>query len=117
MISIIYELVELVETGKVPVSLAQIDGSIGSQELRVVAIKVLGWLKSRARFPNDRPFNLYDSFGWCANLRVLVASSDELSSTFQIDGNVLNFAPTVTPLERREIEKFVDQHYRPPLMT
>ena len=109
------DLVELVEAGKVTSSLTEANATIGSQPLRVVAIKLLGWLKARTAFPNERPLKLSDEVEWCANLRTLMSSSPELSAMFQIDGDALNFSPAVPQAQRREIEEFVGQNYRPPL--
>lgn len=115
MTSIVHDLVGFVESGNTPPSLSQNNNTIGSRSLRVVAINLLGWLKSRAKFPNERPLTLRSDFEWCANLRTLMSSSPELSAMFQIDGDAFNFSSAVPQAQQREIEQFVNQNYRPPL--
>jgi hypothetical protein len=115
MIETIREIVEFVEAGKLP-SLAARATAIDAQALRVASIKLLGWLKSRARH-TGRPLELNSEFAWCANLRLLISASDELGRTFEISDSRLDFAANVMAEDRREIELFVEQTYHPRLMT
>jgi hypothetical protein len=117
MNAIVSDLVEFVKKGRVSGALVQIEAEIGTAALRVVAIKFLGWLKSRARGAKERPLEMRNDFHWCLNLKAVLSVSAELSSAFMISCNTFDFAPSVSQSDRRKIEKFVDENYKPRIMT
>ena len=116
---ILHELVEFSNTGKVGPTLSKLAALLGAPALRVVAIKVLGWLQYRARRvrPTDMPLQLTPAYPWCSQLRTALSASPELAAVFQIEGESLSFSARISPEERKAIERLVGQGLEGRLMT
>jgi hypothetical protein len=97
--------------------LVEIQQILGSRDLRVVCIKLLGWLKSQHREFRKRGLMLDDHFVWCANLKRWIAQGGSLSDMFCISNNVFDFRPTVSHTDRKAIRALVNDKHHPPVRT
>jgi hypothetical protein len=109
---VIVELVDFVEKMTPGAILAPAVGRIGEKEVRVVAIKLLGWLKERAREGRQLWLAFKKSYPWCQNL-LLLLETPPVAELFEVDGNRIDFHDNIEVDERQEIEKYVDLGYKP----
>ncbi len=114
---VIRDLLAYVNDGRVGESLAATQESIGPTGLRVVAIKVLSWLKSQNRLPTKRPLKINMEYPWCANLATLLATNTDIAVIFVLCEDAFDFRAEIAEGTRREILACVDAHYQPPLIT
>src|SRR5262245_36741556 len=105
MKSIIDEFLHCVENNQTGALLESIELELGKSNLRVVAIKLLSWIKSQARQQQPQPLDLNPAFPWCEWLRSLVQTNKHLSELFNVDGNRLDFRIEISEIERKEIWK------------
>jgi hypothetical protein len=99
--------------GDVPASLECAVSKLGRVRMRLLAMKILRWLKTQHRFGNDRPMALDFEFRWCQELRQLVDLWPELGSLLQIVGDEVTFRDTATREDRLRLRQQVDEAYRP----
>lgn len=114
---VIHDLLDYVNEGTLCESLQSGADTIGSHRLRVVAIKVLGWLKSQHRMATKCALALNRSHTWCENLEVWMQLGSPLSECFEIGEDGFDFRAEVTQDERDDIRAMVDTHHQPRLMT
>lgn len=115
MKSIIRELLQYVENDQTGALLQSIALELGKSDLRVVAIKLLGWIKVQARQNKPQPLELSRAFPWCERLRNVVQKSEHFSELFNIEGNILDFRAEVSQKERAQILELVNEQFNPPL--
>lgn len=97
--------------------LAAAEERIGDDRLRILAIKLLAWMKAQHRSRKLRPLTLADDFTWCNDLRHVLRYDDTLTAVFAIKDHTLNFVDSLPTSERLALCETVDSRYRPPLMT
>lgn len=90
---------------------------VGDVRLRVVAIKLLGWLKSQHQTGRQKPLALNKKFEWCNDLKKLISSEIFFSDVLMVDGDSLDFARDISPDLRRQLCAEADRKYTPRLMT
>ena len=113
---IINDMLVFINKNKIPESLVKIEKTIGRNELRVVSIKILSWLKAQNRTSNKILLSMKNEYDWCKNLKRWLTDDKFLANIFYIHNNKCDFLPTVNEDIRAEIRKKVDQNYNPPLM-
>ncbi|RKZ47026.1 MAG: hypothetical protein DRR16_17830 [Candidatus Parabeggiatoa sp. nov. 3] len=112
----IRDLLEYVNTQRVPASLSEIKECLGQRELRVISIKILSWLKSQNRLLKKRPLRLNMQHPWCANLSDWLKQDEVLAKVLAISDNHCDFGDEVSETERKAIIIMVDKEYQPKLM-
>jgi hypothetical protein len=117
MNAIIAEFVDYVENRTTGNTLASVQGKIEATDLRILAIKLLGWLKEMARTGKHRPLAFNNTYTWCHNLLTLLSNIPQLNDLLVVDGNHIDFRDTLPADERVEIARYVDDHYKPKLRT
>jgi hypothetical protein len=111
----ILDLIAYVERGQGSEWISRIEVVIGAARLRVVAIKLLGWLKSQNRLRTKRPLDLKVAFAWCAELRNVLAHDSSLGTIFVASDNSVDFRSEISEDLRNEIRGEVDSNHNPPL--
>ncbi len=124
MTPIFEDLIEFANNGKVATSLRETEGRLGRVRLRMAIIELLGWLKTQAHRRSRpswhrflRPLRLKPEYPWCADLRDLIMTVTDLNELFEITPSGIDFHPQISSEERQRAETFVDNAYRPRLMT
>jgi hypothetical protein len=112
---IIVELVEYVENGKTSEGMHECLEEIGAVEVRIVAIKLLGWLKQLARTGKQKGLKFNKSYTWCMNFIRLMSTLPELRLLLELKEREIDFRSDVSADERLEIAKYVDVHHNPKL--
>jgi len=111
------DLLDYVEKGHVADWLVAIERNIGRERLRVLCIKVLGWLKSQNHLRTKRALDLNMAYPWCAELAGVLAQDAHLAAIFAVAENTFDFREDVSDELRNEIRAMVDKDYEPRLMT
>lgn len=119
MRQIIVQMVRYIEQeGETPL-LNPAEEKWGNKDLRLLVIKIVGWLKSVARSPlgRHRPLSLDSQYSWRQPLLEFIVDTPELSELFEPDptGRKLDFRDNIPLEERMEIQRYIDEHYRPPV--
>ena len=112
---IVSELLQYVENDQTGALLEGIELELGKSDLRVVAIKLLGWIKVQARQKKPQPLELCPAFPWCERLRNVVQKNEHFSEVFNVEGNILDFRVEVSQKERAQILELVNEKFNPPL--
>jgi len=114
---IILELLDFVNKGQVSEWLHHAETRLGREEVRLLAIKLLGWLKSRNRFQRNRPLALNKHRPWCRELVDWLTHDERLASLFSASEDSFDFRDDVPEELRRAIWAKVDAEYSPRLRT
>jgi hypothetical protein len=88
----------------------------GARAARVLAIKLLDWLRLGRRLRNTKPMVLNPHYPWCNNLISWLDQEDSVKIYFYCKNNRFNFLPDVPLKKIDEIKVFVRKHYCPRLM-
>jgi hypothetical protein len=91
--------------------------SIGARNFRIVAIKLLGWLKSQARLGKQYPLKVNCRYRWCQDLTILITEHGFLGELVELSDETLIWRVDVSEPTRRQVCSFVDREYNPPLMV
>ena len=113
---IINDMLNFINKNEISDSLITIEEAIGKKELRVVAIKILNWLKAQKRTSKNISLTIKNEHDWCKNLKHWLAHDALLANLFYIHENKYNFLPTVKENLRKKIRDTVDHSFKPPLM-
>jgi hypothetical protein len=113
----IESLLDYVDTKRLSERLAVPPDKISHDDVRVAAIKILGWLKSQNRMATKRALPLNSEFNWCVNVATLLAEVPNLRTVFFATDSEFDFRPEINQETRNEIRAIVDARYRPPLMS
>ena len=111
------DLLDYVEKGHTADWLVAIELNIGRERLRVLCIKVLGWLKSQNRIRTKRPLDLNMAYPWCAELASVLVQDAHLAAIFAVVESAFDFREDVSDELRNEIRAKVDKDYEPRLMA
>jgi hypothetical protein len=115
-VNTVQEMLRYVENGVANTpTLMQVRSMIGDDRLRVLCIKLLGWMKSQHRIGKLRPLQLKAEHEWAQNLRC-VTSEKLWSEVFELSGDELGFCATLTVEQRFDLCAAVDREYQPTLM-
>jgi hypothetical protein len=117
MEQIIKDIINFVNENKTPKSFFNIEEKLGKLELRLISIKLLGWIKSQHRCLKKQPLKLEKKYPWSFDLIRWLDEDKELSTLFVISEGKLDFSNKVTENERETIRAFVNSEYNPPLFT
>jgi hypothetical protein len=117
MQQVIIDFIDYVDKRTISQSLAAVIEKIGPRETRVVAIKILGWLKEMARSKSADALAFDENYPWCQNLLVLLCDIPQLNELFHVAGRHIVFRDTVPASDREEIAKYVHAHYNPKVRT
>jgi hypothetical protein len=112
---VVTELLEYVEHGNASGSLEKAIDIIGPIPLRIIAIKLLGWLREIALTGKYRPLTWNNKYDWCNNFLRLHELIPEFADTFRVGPRHLNLAQSITPQEQNDIIETVNARYRPKL--
>ena len=115
MEQIIKDIIDFVNENKTPNSFFNIEEKLGKLDLRLISIKLLGWLKSQHRCLKKRPLKLEKKYPWSNDLIRWVEEYKELSTLFVVSEGKLDFSGEVPEIERGKIRAFVNSEYNPPL--
>jgi hypothetical protein len=103
------------ERGPGPGRLSEARSEIGSQRMRVVAIKLVSWLKGMRRLGKPLPLPLNTQFEWCHDLLQLINDKGLLRDVINVREDGLVLSPDLSSQEREELLAFVDAGYKPKL--
>ncbi len=112
---IIDDIVAFVDRGDVPPSVASLVEIVGKLGLRVVAIKLLSWLRFQAKWHNEKPLVLNWNWPWCQDMKKVLEWLGPLRELLEIEGNECNFKPSVSAEERAHYRRVALAGYNPPL--
>ena len=96
--------------------LANAISEVGKLRLRLVAIKLLSWLKLQRKLGKPLSLDLDDRHEWCRDLVTLVKSHGLLDDMITIQGGAVVLSSSLSADEREELLAFVDDGYQPRLM-
>jgi hypothetical protein len=91
--------------------------AIGKLRLRLVAIKLLSWLKLQRRVRKVLPLGMDDRHEWCRDLLDLVQRQALLNGVIAIESGAVVLSSGLRQDEREELLALVDAEYQPPLRT
>ena len=90
---------------------------IGDDRMRVVAVKVLGWMKSQHRIGKLRPLQLKSSQSWTQELSNLMSEHQLFSEVLELRDSAVVFNSSLSEEGQLEICALVDREHEPRLMT
>lgn len=90
---------------------------LGDARLRVVAIKILGWLKSQHRLSKFRDLPLRKDKEWCVDATSLMLENRLFLDMLQIDESLISFAGQLSDSDKAALCETVDQGFAPRLLT
>lgn len=114
---IVSEMALFADGGLPGPSLASVEKQIGTVGTRVALLRLLGWLKARARTNVIRPLSLKVELEWPGNLRRIVSGVDSLDKLFDLNGDCLEISDQLTEADKAELLSCVDKSYRQRLIT
>lgn len=95
---------------------------LSSEDVRVVMIEILSWLKlehkrelwlKEGKRTGMKPLLLDQNYLWCKNLRGIVSEEGLFNQYFCINGNQFNFSSNIMEDERKEARKKAFDYYNP----
>jgi hypothetical protein len=110
------ELIDYLESGQAGPRLAIVEQRIGLERLRIIAGRLLGWLKSRhhmrykAAYP---PLRLNMSYDWCRDFAAVIAEDSILNSLFAVSEDGLDFRREIDEQTKNDVCSFVDSRHHP----
>lgn len=113
----IKDLVKFIDSGITDNTLERAKEQIGVDNLRIVSIKLLGWLRSELLIIRGRPLNAKQNSRWFNDLKILVERTEGLYNLFSCSESSINFCCEVSKKERLSIHRYVFNNYKPPLRT
>ena len=118
MRQIIVDILEFVNTNAVGVSLRPAASMMDHRDLRVICINLLAWWGRGTLMRSSHPYMpLSSRYPWCQRLAGMVQATPELQELLDLDEHSCRFAPTIAREEWEQINNYVREHFRPPLMT
>src|SRR3954452_20923733 len=93
--TIIDDLLAFVNSGHVSEGLLIARQRMSDEDLRIVAIKILSWLKSQNRVHTKRPLPLNIEYPWCSQLIDWLTVDSHLSNLFSESEGLFDFRPDV----------------------
>lgn len=87
------------------------------RRLRIIAIKILDWMKSQYRIGQLRHLRLRKDYTWCNDLRHIIETHQFFHEMLTIEDEGLTFASHLDNESRMHICAKANQLYNPPLMT
>lgn len=114
---IVSEMALFADGGLPGPSLASVEKQIGTVGTRVAVLRLLGWLKARARTNVIRPLNLKEELEWSGSLQRIVSGVDNLDNLFVVNGDSLDISDQLTEADKSELLSCVDKSYQPRLIT
>ncbi len=98
------------------------DIEISTQDLSVIIINILSWLKlehkrsiwmSEGKRTSFKPLDIHKNYSWCNNLRMLVEKEKLFSDYFEIKDNKFDFADSIREQDRILARQKVYNNYNP----
>ena len=98
------------------------DIEIRTQDLSVIIINILSWLKlehkrsiwmSEGKRTSFKPLDIHKNYSWCKNLRMLVEKEKLFSDYFVIKDNKFDFADSIREHDRILARQKVYNNYNP----
>lgn len=110
------------ESGDVELLIAS-DINIERQNLNVIVIQILAWLKlehkrslwiAEGKKTNLKPYKMELQFSWCTDLKQLVEKEKIFQNYFKIKNGGLYLSDLITEQEKEMIRKKAYENYNPP---
>lgn len=118
---VLYELMAFVENGAVGPSVAPAVSRLGKQALRLLAIKVLSWLKWQAKrhamSQEVVPLSEGHEVSWFKTLQHLIAEDDAFRQLLVVDDGAVRLHPALSRAEVSELLRECAAGYNPKLRT
>ena len=98
------------------------DIEISTQDLSVIIINILSWLKlehkrsiwmSEGKRTSFKPLDIHENYSWCNNLRMLVEKEKLFSDYFAIKDDKFDFADSIREQDRILARQKVYNNYNP----
>ena len=99
--------------------------SADSQELNVMVVEILSWLKlqrkrelwiEQGRKTSLKPMELNVSFPWCKTLLDLLKRNNVFSEAFFVENNYLNVRADISEEIAHEMRVIADEKYNPQMI-
>lgn len=98
-------------------SLQLANTEIGEERLRVVVVKLLGWMKSQHRMGKLRPLVLKSHYHWCQDLTLLMEKHQLFSEILELRQKELVLRSSLSEETQLELCAIVDRNHEPRLIT
>ena len=109
--------IDFLQSGICGAEMESLRATIGTQRLRVLIIKILGWLKAEARSGKScRPLEVSPTHEWVVDLQKALEVSDQFRSALTLSGTALSLHTKTSDSDQSALLKTVDQRFTPPLM-
>ena len=79
---------------------------------RLLFIKILAWIRTRATCRTTRPMDLPD-YPWALTLKTVIETNPQLSNAFHVRDDKLDFNVAIPGVDIRRIESYVVENYKP----
>ena len=109
----IRELLDVFNGGEPSPALAHLIMTLGHEDVRILSMKLFGWLKSQKRFRHERPLEYRGEYHWCRDLVTAMQEWDDLGELFVMAAEGLVFTMALSAAERDTIRDLVDREYDP----
>src|SRR5262249_54306596 len=115
---IIKDIIGYVMTGQHTPSLQSAYAQWGERDVRLFCIKLSSWWARRTLMQSRHPYlSLSPAYPWHSKFRAFVQSIPELRELVRLTENACHFSDSVTDDERRAINDYAQEHYRPRLFS
>lgn len=92
------------------------EAELGGQRLRLVVLRLLGWMKLQHRLGKRKDLTLTQRYEWCDDSVLLIDERGLFSSAFRVDEGSVQFASHIENDECMELCAEVDSRFKPRLM-
>lgn len=99
-----------------PPDFVNFEAEVGRDDLRVICIEILSWLRRQAIYKHTRGLELNTSIPWAHKLTGLVMNEPMFRDALVVEQNQLRFSPYVSEEERIRIREWGCQVYNPPII-
>lgn len=118
MRQIVKDVIEYVTTGQQATLLQAACAQWSEVEVRLFCIKLCSWWARRTLMQSRHPYlSLSPAYPWHPSFRAFVESTPELRSLVDFRDGACHFSNTLENEERRAINDYAQEHYRPTLFT
>lgn len=102
--------------------LLETEYQISSEELNIIVIKLLSWLKLEYKRENWialgkknslKPLEIDERYPWCMNLRTLIETEKNFNDYFVLKEGKIDFSLNIEDEERRKMREKAFNNYNP----
>lgn len=117
MRQVIKDVIGYVMMGQQSSSLQSACAEWGQRDVRLFCVSLSSWWARRTLMQSRHPNLSLSACPWHPQFRAFVESIPELRDLIRFDDDACHFSDSVTASERRAINDYAQEHYRPPVFT